>query len=61
MGGNGAYIASEGGVPMRNRTHNDTEYRIDGHKVLVQAGNPKQKKDSNEFEFRESYLSLWKD
>ena len=44
MGGNGAYIASEGGVPMRNRTHNDTEYRIDGHKVLVQAGNPKQKK-----------------
>lgn len=44
MGGNGAYIASEGGVPIGNRTHTDTEYRIDGHKVLVQTGNPGQNK-----------------
>lgn len=44
MGDNGAYIASKGGVPMRNRTHVDTGYRIDGHKVLVQAGNSRHNK-----------------
>lgn len=44
MGGNGAYIASEGVVPMSKRTHSDTNYRIDGHKVLVQAKNPHQRK-----------------
>lgn len=44
MGGNGAYIVSYNGVPMRNRTHIDTDYRIGGHKVLVQSGNPQQNK-----------------
>ncbi len=44
MGGNGAYIASEGGVPAYKRTHTDTDYRVDGHKVLVQSKNPLQKK-----------------
>lgn len=44
MGGNGAYIPSERGVPMSKRTHRDTNYRIDGHKVLVQAQNPIQAK-----------------
>lgn len=44
MGGNGAYIASEGGVPAYKRPHTDTDYRVDGHKVLVQSKNPLQKK-----------------
>lgn len=42
MGGNGAYIPSEGGVPINRRTHSDTAYRIDGHKVLVQSRHPMQ-------------------
>ena len=42
MGGNGAYIASEGGIPVSKRTHTDTDYRVDGHKVLVQSRQPMQ-------------------
>lgn len=44
MGGNGSYIVSVGGVPMDKRTHTDTNYRVDGHKVLVQTKNPLQRK-----------------
>lgn len=44
MGGNGAYIRSEGGVPVYKRTHSDTDYRVDGHKVLVLSSNPSHKK-----------------
>lgn len=39
MGGNGAYLRSEGGVPAYNRTHTDTNYRVDGHKVLLYSQN----------------------
>ena len=35
MGGNGSYSKEFGGVPVANRTHIETEYRIDGHKVLL--------------------------
>ena len=35
MGGNGSYSKEFGGVPEARRTHIETEYRIDGHKVLL--------------------------
>ena len=35
MGGNGSYDKVLGGVVEGKRTHYDTGYRIDGHKVLV--------------------------
>ena len=35
MGGNGSYSKEFGGVPEASRTHIETEYRIDGHKVLL--------------------------
>lgn len=35
MGGNGSYNKELGGVPEASRTHIDTQYRIDGHKVLL--------------------------
>ena len=35
MGGNGSYGKALGGVAKKDRTHYDTGYRIDGHKVLV--------------------------
>ena len=35
MGGNGSYGKALGGVAEKDRTHYDTGYRIDGHKVLV--------------------------
>jgi len=37
MGANGSYDKSLGGVPEGNRTHTDTGYRVDGHKVLLQT------------------------
>ncbi|MBP5424299.1 MAG: hypothetical protein J6Y78_17845 [Paludibacteraceae bacterium] len=44
MGGNGSYSKEFGGVPTNNRTHWDTAYRIDGHKVLVFQDNPSHDK-----------------
>ena len=44
MGGNGSYNKSVGGVPTAKRTHTDTGYRIDGHKVLLQTSNNAQTK-----------------
>lgn len=44
MGGNGAYSRLSGGIPDKNRSHYDTRYRIDGHKVLVQKENAEQNK-----------------
>jgi len=35
MGGNGSYSKELGGVPDASRTHIETEYRIEGHKVLL--------------------------
>lgn len=42
MGGNGAYIRSESGVPSYKRTHTDVGDRVDGHKVIVQTEHPSQ-------------------
>lgn len=36
MGANGSYDKKLGGVPKDKRTHLDTGYRIQGHKVLLQ-------------------------
>jgi len=44
MGGNGSYSKEIGGVNPKNRTHYDTEYRIDGHKVVVLQDNPSHDK-----------------
>lgn len=35
MGGNGSYDKVLGGVVEGKRTHYDTGYRIDGHKVVI--------------------------
>ena len=37
MGGNGSYDKVLGGVVEGKRTHYDTGYRIDGHKVVTQT------------------------
>lgn len=42
MGGNGAYIRSINEVPVEQRTHTDTNYRVGGHKVILQSKSPKQ-------------------
>lgn len=39
MGGNGSYSKEFGGVPEADRTHIETEYRVDGHKVLLFGDN----------------------
>lgn len=44
MGGNGSYSKQLGGVPRASRTHIDTEFRIDGHKVVVLGKNPTHNK-----------------
>lgn len=44
MGANGSYNKEYGGVPLYARTHTDTGYRVDGHKVLLQKGKEKQSK-----------------
>ena len=45
MGGNGSYREGYGGVPNAERTHTDTKYRVNGHKVLVTTANNSQKKN----------------
>ena len=45
MGANGSYDKNLGGVPKDKRTHTETGYTIDGHKVLVQTGNEDQTKN----------------
>lgn len=45
MGGNGSYSKKYRGVPKIQRTHIDTNMRIDGHKVLLQARNTYQNKN----------------
>lgn len=44
MGGNGSYSKAHGGMSIAKRTHVDTNYRIDGHKVLVLSDNPSHSK-----------------
>lgn len=44
MGGNGSYSKEIGGVDKKDRTHDDTEFRIEGHKVLVLLDNPSHDK-----------------
>lgn len=39
MGGNGSYRKEYGGVPLFRRSHIDTCFRVNGHKVLVLAEN----------------------
>lgn len=45
MGGNSSYSEDWGGVPEVKRTHDETGYCVERHKVLVAKGNPKQKKN----------------
>lgn len=45
MGGNSSYSKGWGGVPIGQRTHTDTNYRIEGHKVVYFTKNDKQKKN----------------
>lgn len=40
MGGNGSYSEEFDGVNSKDRTHFDTEYRVEGHKVVVLQDNP---------------------
>ena len=44
MRGNGSYSKEFGGVETKDRTHFDTEYRIDGHKIVVLQDNPSHDK-----------------
>ena len=44
MGGNGSYSKEFGGVKPQDRTHYETEYKIEGHKVLVLQENPSHDK-----------------
>ena len=45
MGGNCSYSAEWGGVPAAQRSHTDTNYKVDGHKVLLQIDNNEQIKN----------------
>lgn len=45
MGANGSYDKNLGGVAEKDRTHSETGYTIDGHKVLVQTGTESQTKN----------------
>lgn len=45
MGGNNSYSKGWGGVPEVYRTHKDTGYRINGHKVVFFTDNPRQRKN----------------
>jgi hypothetical protein len=42
MGGNGSYSKEIGGVPDMARTHVETNFRVGGHKVLLQDKNKMQ-------------------
>lgn len=39
MGGNGSHSKWDGGISYGKRTHTDSGFRIDGHKVLLLTGN----------------------
>lgn len=45
MGGNSSYNKGWGGVPVAQRTHIDSNYRIDGHKVVYFSQNVEQRKN----------------
>lgn len=45
MGGNSSYNKEWGGVPKAKRTHEDTGYRIDGHKVVIFKEGSERKKN----------------
>lgn len=45
MGANGSYDKNLGGVPPKKRTHTETGYTIEGHKVLLQTGKESQTKN----------------
>ena len=45
MGANGSYDKNLGGVPKNKRTHTETGYTIEGHKVLLQTGKESQTKN----------------
>ena len=45
MGANTSYSKSQGGVPLDKRTHTDSNYRIDGHKVVIFTENENQLKN----------------
>ncbi len=45
MGANGSYDKNLGGVPKNKRTHTETGYTIEGHKVLLQTGKEGQTKN----------------
>lgn len=45
MGGNSSYSKEWGGVPTGQRTHTDSNYRIEGHKVVYFKDNCRQKKN----------------
>lgn len=45
MGGNSTYSEDLRSVPEKNRSHVDTNMRIGGHKVLLQAKNIEQSKN----------------
>lgn len=45
MGGNGSYSKGWGGVPTGKRTHTETNYRIEGHKVVYFTEKGEQKKN----------------
>lgn len=44
MGGNGTYSEAIGGIPEASRSFFDTDYRVEGRKVLVNKTNPSHKK-----------------
>lgn len=44
MGGNGSYGKALDGVAKKDRTHYDTGYRIDGHKVVILKEKPSHDK-----------------
>lgn len=45
MGGNSSYSEEWGGVPDVKRTHTESNYRIEGHKVVFCTENTGQKKN----------------
>ncbi len=45
MGANGSYSKAYGGVPKGDRTHLDTNHKVDGHKVLLQSKKISQSKN----------------
>lgn len=45
MGGNSSYSPEWGCVPIANRTHTDSNYRIEGHKIVFCRDNNEQMKN----------------